>query len=104
MTSTGRLDIIVGLLAGGIAVLGLGVSLLVENEDAGLFGWITMSDQVKAGYWPSRSRFLGRRLPRRLALAAAEIALLSSLPAPFFSFIANSAGQCTSSWTVSHCA
>lgn len=45
MTSTGRLDIIVGLLAGGIAVLGLGVSLLVENEDAGLFGWITMSDQ-----------------------------------------------------------
>ena len=45
MTSTGRLDIIVGLLAGGIAVLGLGVSMLVENEDAGLFGWITMSDQ-----------------------------------------------------------
>jgi hypothetical protein len=45
MTSSGRLDIIVGLLAGGIAVLGIGVSLLSRNEDAGLFGWITMSDQ-----------------------------------------------------------
>ena len=45
MTSTGRLDIIVGLLAGGIAVLGIGVSLLGGNEDAGLFGRIATSDQ-----------------------------------------------------------
>lgn len=45
MTSSGRLDIIVGLLAGGIAFLGIGVSLLGGNEDAGLFGRIATSDQ-----------------------------------------------------------
>ena len=46
MTSSRRLDIIIGLLAGAIAVMGLAVSLLSRNEDAGWFGRITRSDQA----------------------------------------------------------
>ena len=46
MTSSRRLDITIGLLAGGIAVLGLGISLLARNEDGGLFGLIARKDQA----------------------------------------------------------
>ena len=46
MTSSRRLDIVIGLLAGAIAVMGLAVSLLTRNEDAGWFGRITRSDQA----------------------------------------------------------
>jgi hypothetical protein len=46
VTSSRRLDITVGLLAGGIAVLGLSISLLARNEDGGLFGSIARKDQA----------------------------------------------------------
>ena len=46
MTSSRRLDITIGLLAGGIAVFGLSISLLARNEDGGLFGSIARKDQA----------------------------------------------------------
>lgn len=46
MTSSRRLDTTIGLLAGGIAVLGFGISLLARNEDGGLFGSIARKDQA----------------------------------------------------------
>lgn len=45
-SSSPRLDVTIGLLAGGIAVLGLSVSLVAGNEDGGLFGRIARNDQA----------------------------------------------------------
>ena len=41
-----RLDIVIGLFASAIAVMGLAISMLAGNEDACWFGRIIRSDQT----------------------------------------------------------